>query len=219
MTTHNVGETLQPIREIISRLCSVEVGHIRLYDYMIRIVIFHHDLSNCSWSQLESISACHNRSPWIPEFTDVHHSYRISCSDLQLRHIPVCKGCKPFMVTYFLPASHLSIFSRNAQFELLFGIWSKGMHPKRQLLVKPCCCCCFLNTKCTIVPDVDTRKAFILPGERNFTFIRLNILWPQNGMQCLSSFQKRHLTVVTNLMGCHGQCQNVNWNIWNKSDI
>ncbi len=69
MTTRNVGETLRHIRKIVSRSCNFEVGHISIYCYMIRVIIFHHDRSNCGKSQ--PILACHNRSPQIPEFTDV----------------------------------------------------------------------------------------------------------------------------------------------------
>jgi hypothetical protein len=39
MTTWKVGETLQHIRKIVSRLCSFEVSYVRIYGYMIRIAI------------------------------------------------------------------------------------------------------------------------------------------------------------------------------------
>ncbi len=92
MTTRNVGETLRHIRKIVSRSCNFEVGHISIYCYMIRVIIFHHDRSNCGKSQ--PILACHNRSPQIPEFTDVCFSFPIltvwrRCIQDDLKHTRV----------------------------------------------------------------------------------------------------------------------------------
>ena len=52
MTACNIAETLQHIRKIISRWCNFEVGHIRIYGYMIRVIIYYSNCSNFGGSQL-----------------------------------------------------------------------------------------------------------------------------------------------------------------------